>query len=1264
MSIILARENVVFFSQPSTSQVTAPLLRLLDEPASPRAPAVTASPDPSQNASSLRQLRLQESVGRAKRDAIVESAAAPTDSGKVRRRYPTTAEAEKADATLQKNVVQWLITGETDKKNVPENASIAPFVELYRQAIKEPSVQAWFTAQGLKPQTLRVFSDGVVGVVGVVVRDGKETIQRFSTTDGSGWGQVSKRISALQHVLSPSDLGLPGLPDNGSIGRDVLLDFYAVKPPLNEKSAPQLGKQLKQGGWPAIAQTQRSRWQSQFNDLSRHREDSAIRTRLVEQFRSQFTNEPDSNVFSLDEQTVDVGPGSSLDQKSKEPRTLFLEFLASPTFQAFFQKAGYSDPGRAFRLSTGELQVRNFNGDWVSVQQAFDDEVEEASRTDDVTGHAARKMNEDFGQLVEMSKKTGDALYPTHTYDARQVLAFYASDVPQTVGQLRATLGWLNTQLPQPPLAADYASMTPYGQDAGGLSAEASKTLKGQSAQVMALLKGFSSASSDVKFYPDPDRQLAAFFDSPQAIVLADAIAKSLKLFAVADGQALTRAERHQLLATALKFSVDAPVPGGRGTVAGYALYPPENMGLTLKEVRERVERHLQSKGVDAKVSAFMAHMFLAQSAPEMLVKKDPSVPADTAKILNRDPENIKVGSTAWLNLRLGAAIAGDSRLNLTQVMALARQGVGGPKQEALIKELGTQALLDWGVMAGVFPATSDGKYSLGDYEAASKAFTQRENQTREAFATLMSEPPTQASLLVEQLALLLPEIPEEHFRNLKLEGYPPTTLAGHAAERQSYNLGSKLLVDVILMNQAEGKPPLGVKESWTNGAFIHPNVSLASFRERLKLLPQIKPLVEPAVDQYIASSRAAEATTLKLMIADLPLEERKALESGEITFYTLRKTTGDPLTVDRGPDSNVQKSKGTHGLLLRYKTQPSVGYYEVFPGSFKMVKRTDLPFLLPLNGRVENEILRDRLYTYAGPVIRNGTPQPFDVEAYTTGSVPRPNAQSQVIIEPLGPALPQLPKPDHTLERLPNTFFSSRTSQIVDRFLAHSFEDNRDARITYANEPTALHKRTYPVSTSRLFTAETARALLSLIPFVGAIADLVDGNIEAGVKGLLIDFGSFLLTGGAAGAKSFAKGLKILVPFSGKPFSMQGLKGGGSFIRGLFNPLENIPDLLRSGKDGVKALNNFAKWTPAHIGSNVYLPIKAFEQWRWTVGAWEMPFADPSESKDNLWPGARKGLSGSREVFAVQKNGSWYAISPVSHKPQGAPLEHFTPDV
>lgn len=205
---------------------------------------------------------------------------------------------------------------------------------------------------------------------------------------------------------------------------------------------------------------------------------------------------------------------------------------------------------------------------------------------------------------------------------------------------------------------------------------------------------------------------------------------------------------------------------------------------------------------------------------------------------------------------------------------------------------------------------------------------------------------------------------------------------------------------------------------------------------------------------------------------------------------------------------------------------------------------------------------------------------------------------------------------------------------------------------------PQTLNKRQYPLSTSNVFTFENARMLLSLIPFVGAIADLVEGKSEDGLKGLLIDFASLVATGGWSGLKSLVKGMKMLIPFTSKPFSLAGLKGGASLIRGLFNPLESVPEIFRAPLKGVKAIAKIANGKPTHLGSNIYLPVKVFEQWRWTVGAVESMSGGQSSAP---LPSARKGFIGTQEVLAVQKNGSWYAVNPFSQKPEGTPLEQFT---
>lgn len=1239
------------------------------------APADIRSGPPPNGTALQREWRLQAQSDRSKRETATPGTETPSAGGTSRRRFPASSAAQSADVTLQKNMVHWLNTGTAKEKPIPPNASIAPFIEMYNEAIQEPAVQAWFKSRGLKLSTVRVFNNSVVGVV---VVDGKETFQRFTTTDGSGWWEVSAKVSALHKVLSPSDLGIPVAPGptQGPVSRDMVLDFYAVKPPRNEKAAPQLGKQLKRDGWPEISSAQRAQWEKQFKQLQQHNGDSAVRARLVGQLQPLLKDKQEGDKLALDEQAIVVDAGSSLDQLSKSPRKQFVDFLASADFQSFLLSAGVAGIGSEYRISEGDLQVLNANGRWISFQDAFDAHVEQRSGEGDASEQAsARKLNEDFDLLVQQSEKTGNALYSTRRYDTRQALAFYAPDIPQTAGQMRAALAWFNTQLAPPPLAGNYAGMTPYTQTEGALSTRSLETMKTASADVMSLLKGFPGAVSFGQSFPDPDRQLADFFDSPQAIAKADEIAKALKLYGVAEGQALSQSERHQLLATALKLSVDSTMPGAQGQVAGYALYQPGNLGRSLKEVRDDVEKHLESKGVDAGLTPLLAHLFLAQSAPEMLVKADTRVPADARQAFNQDPQNVKVGSTGWLELRQGCAIAdtlsgpGSSRLmNFTQIMALSRLEASGPNQEILLKNMAAKPLLDWAVMAGVFPATTDGQYSAGDYKAAAQAFTERENKTRDAFNTLTREPPTQTSILVKELARLFPEMTEEEIRSFKLE--LDTDVKYDARQHAHMETRQPLLTDVILTNQVDDDPIL-LLDRFVNYLvsgekkykFNHPKISQTTFEERIQRLPKIAPLVEPAVDQYITDTRAAQATALKLMIAQLPLEDRRALELGKIEFFSVRKETGEALEDDQGPDSSVAKNRGTHGLLLRYETgavTPRFGYYEVFPGSMQMVKRTDLPDVLPLGGETKMGQKSYGPFAYVRRPFQSGTEQPFDFDAYSAGSAPRAGAKSVVIIEKSATVLPA--KTETPSQRAPNTFSSNKTEQIVQTLLAHSFDGKRDALLEYANQPTKLHsRRTYPFASGKMFSSENARLMLGLIPFVGAVFDIGEGKTAAGVKGLLIDFASFVATGGLAGASRFFTGIKMLIPFSGKSFSMSGLRGAGSFFSSLFNPLDGLVDVLKAGPRAVIASRKILMGEVARVGPGLYMPSTVFERSRWALGAKDTPYTNIAPNAGQ-WPGSRFGTSQNRELYAIQKNGEWYAIDSLTRRPEGAPLAQFTP--
>ncbi|MFQ6589834.1 MULTISPECIES: hypothetical protein [Pseudomonas] len=1192
---------------------------------------------------------------RDKRGATAAVAEAP-------RRFPSEENAPKGDATLQTKVGRWLSSGVAPEPLIPRNASIGPFISQYQQALSEPPVQDWFRAKGLKISTVRVFSDSVVGVVS---RDGKDIFVRFTTTDGSGWWEASGKLRKVQKILSPSDLGIPANMPSEPIPRDIILDFYGVQPAKNEQAAPALGAQLKRNGWPPISVEKRQQWRDAFTRTVTANSDATARSGLAEQLRQRLRGLKEGEAPRLDEQAYVAPPGSSLERNSQLPRQAFVELLASPAFRDFLEKIGLDSVGDRFRISQGELQQCDAKGTWRSLQAYFDDEV---GKNPDPGVQAMKRR---LQALVEQSQKTGNALYSTDTWDMRQALDFFGLSSPTTLEQGRDVQAWLDTRWPEPPLTADYAALTPYTWTPGALTAADCEVLKTGAASVAGLFDSFLATPDPWQaLSADPDRRLTAFFDSPAAVTQAEALAKELKLFDVADGQPLPRAQRHALLATALKLNLQGSLPGKPGEVAGYAIYQPANFGRTQKEVRADIERHLREKGASAESAPFLAHMFLAQAAPEMLLKPDPQLPASIPQVLKQNPDDVRMGSPAWLAMRLGCGIAealagpGSSRaMNATQVNALARLQPQNPEQEALIKGVGTLPLLEWAVMAGVFPKPLDGKYTAQNYQAAAQAFTEQQNSLRDAFQTLTAEPPSMTRLLVEQLTLLFPEMSEDEIRGFTLR---------RVADPRQHGQPHEVLLTEFLLAEQDSPGALVAFNTWLNEyragkakyKFEHPRISQADFDERIKKLPKIAPLVAPAIERYVADCRAAQATVLKLMFAQLPLEDRKALEVGQIEFFSLREATGEAIEDDEGADSKVAEHKGTHGTLIRYETgavEPRFGYFEVFPGAMRIVKRDDLSYTLPLGGQVEVGQKPHGPFAYVRREFRHTKPASFDFAAYKTGSEPKAGVQSSVIIEKAATDLPATLMPGHPKHAqlpVPTTFSSEKTGRIVEGVLSNSFTMPREPLLRYANQPTDYQRRrAFPFGSEDVFGPENLRMVLGLLPFVGAFADVAEGKTAQGVRGILIDFASFAVTGGLAGVKSFYRGLKVVLPFNGRAFSMQGFAGVSPFFRSVLNPLDGAIGVLKTGQKVAAFGKNFMRGELRALGADIYLPATVFEKCRWGAGVYSSVNAESGQPA-----GSRAGTCAGRPLYAVQKNNLWYAINPHTFKPEGAPLQGFQP--
>ncbi|MBX7276547.1 hypothetical protein K2E95_13350 [Pseudomonas sp. ERGC3:01] len=305
----------------------------------------------------LKQVGLEQHSIHSKREA---PSADPVRKPMV---YPASEPAKQADANLQKTLTHLLLTGKLRANPFPPNASISPFIEAFIDAVREPPVQAWLNAKGLDVSTVRVFSDGVAGSV---VVEGETVTRRFTTTDGSGWWQVGATVSEAVKKLRPDDLGVL-LPGNDAVPfRDLnaILHFYGVNMPSAPIDGKQLGERLKKAGWPAISNETRNEWRQRFEQLSQKSTDVDVRSQLASQLQAQVTDKNEGDTLNLSDLPAVIYPESTLAQKSQLPRERFVEWLAMPAFKTFIEKTGLGGAETVYRLSNGNLELRDAANQW------------------------------------------------------------------------------------------------------------------------------------------------------------------------------------------------------------------------------------------------------------------------------------------------------------------------------------------------------------------------------------------------------------------------------------------------------------------------------------------------------------------------------------------------------------------------------------------------------------------------------------------------------------------------------------------------------------------------------------------------------------------------------------------------------------------------------------------------------------------------------------------------------------------------------------
>lgn len=659
---------------------------------------------------------------------------------------------QQADQNLQTRVQERLEASQDMPLSVPEDSSMKRPVELYQQTLSDSAVLAWFKSKGLALDTLKIHRDGVSGTV---THDGVSSTQTFSRWDNSGWWKVGAHVQAARQVLDPGNFGLPFVDDDQNlIPRDVILDFFKVVPPTSDKEAGTLAERLKKEGWPPFTSDHKAVIDKECNEVTTLIAETKGRAQLGHELKMVVGNLPDDAPLSLSGRYTRSANHLPLADKCAEKVEVLNKFLTLPRMLEICEGLSIDCSDSPVRISDNKIQVQR-SMQWYDLTALVS---------------AESSLSTPFAQLLQTVKETGNTLYSTLSMDLQQVINYRGFGSPKTAGEVRNVMHWLNTTLPGAPPLGDY------GADLLGDTQSLIRLTPEDRANIIKLEKGFSNIFSSIidvlgaDLLRDTsveyrrnhvDELLGKMLAIDQADAWGHELINALDWFGA--GQTALPEHYQKLLLAAIKLKVDPDAPGSPGTAVGYEIYQPKNLGRDLATVRAEFEQYLvDNKGVSAQAVPLIAHLFLADTAPEFLAKGP--------------GQEVRIGTANWMTLRLGTAIAeiqdpGCSRaMDHEQLMALALLAPTTAQQQLLFKAAATDILMAWGVMNGVVQQRADVRFSSTDYLHVANRFTSQRAELSQAIEGYKTPLVTRREIAIRELGKLFAFISKDAVEDIKIK--------------------------------------------------------------------------------------------------------------------------------------------------------------------------------------------------------------------------------------------------------------------------------------------------------------------------------------------------------------------------------------------------------------------------------------------------------------------------------------------------------------
>ncbi len=794
-------------------------------------------------------------------------------------------------------------------------------------------------------------------------------------------------------------------------------------------------------------------------------------------------------------------------------------------------------------------------------------------------------------------------LTPERIVTAKQFISAVGWNVPKTSADVSNLIDVLSFSLPDSPYLGNGWGALAYDRP---LNQEQRQTLRIETNRVV--------SRSDVPLFEELLNQPVNSHDQARNFILASDKAKALgasleSTFNVAS----TPTSTDEWIMAAVLLNLDPALGQQRNHVGGYNLTQEANFGVKPSIVVENLQRHLVANAkLSATTAPYAAHYLLAGSAPEFLVKKL--------------PDNLVCGTHTWASFRIGVARieqlspGASSRMTFEQVMKYARTAPINVGQEIAVQMLSVDPLIDWAIANGVITATAGGTYTKQQLVIAQEKFQAITEELVKARDYLKTPTPTRQSLALAELTRVFGE--------------------GLPYEDQCLTTSSQ-----VMPHEARSMVERYIDED-LQGDLASSNAKLPidSFKPKLDELKNVGELFVKEFNEHFDHLRTGSESVFKNLVSQLPLEDRRGLEYGSQTFYSLRSE----VIVDRHQQTTEMKeaNKGRHGILIKSEFQQKVTYYEVFPSSSQIRKRI-LTEPLTLDGELKT--VRSMKDPSGYIEVQSATSQPFDWEAYKNGTPPRDGVRSNVIIEKLdlmrnrvvfGP-----PRVD--FQEVPSAFSpDSKINDIAKSIVEKHFITGKEELQTLARGVTVKEQR-------KAYSDKVSNFLGALVPFKSTIEKAISGDTAGAAQDFLLDACGFAIPGlGAAGKiAGVAKSGARIIPKIGKMTWI----AGSTFVTAA-NPIDGVGDMLRAGTNAVVKLGKHAYGAvDAGIGQirKIYGRTSAIDP---------AMLAKRADIATGI-PNAAQAAQQADNIKAVYKDGKWYAYDVDKNQAYGPALENFRPD-